>query len=137
MYSGGSRYENPSEKSCWDMCSSCFRCSDKGKYAKCNSCSGRHDPDMKRDPYYIDDRCRCTEGILQYRLQNGQMIVRKFHSSPFAGQVVTDAETEDEQEWTRYIQEQREKLNDPTWDPVQFDDGTSTFDWMRDNRKGR
>lgn len=129
MFSG-THWENPSTLSCFSACASCFRCEDKGKYAKCNRCSGRHDPDVKRDPYDVDDRCRCKEGILQYRLQNGQMIGRQFNSDPFAGQVVTDAESRDEKDWRQYVDEQREKLDDPTFDPVQFNDGSSTLDFI-------
>lgn len=136
MYSGA-KYENPSELPCWSSCLSCYRCEDKGKYEKCNRCSGRHDPDMRRDPYYIDDRCRCKEGVLQYRLKSGAMIMKRFLSSPFKAKVVTDAETQDEADWNQYVSEQREKYNDPTFDPVRFDDGSSTLDWTNKNRGGQ
>jgi len=55
--------------------------------------------------------------------------VKQFLSSPFKGQVVTDAVTNDEEDWKQYVTEQRERLNDPTFDPVTLDDGTSTLDW--------
>lgn len=135
MYSGA-KWENPSDLPCWDTCLSCFRCENKGQYAQCNRCSGRHDPEGHRDPYHIDDRCRCREGILQYRLKNGHMIQRKFYSDPFAGKVVTDAESQDEQEWNRFVDEQREKLDDPNFDPIQFDDGSSTRDFIDRARRG-
>jgi len=134
MYSGNKR-ENPSQdRPCYSACSSCLRCEDKGKYAACNRCSGRHDPNLIRDPHDIDDRCRCSEGILQYRLQNGRLIKKRFHSNPFVGQVVTDAETKDEQDWRQYVTEQREKFDDPTFDPVTLEDGSSTLDWTDRNR---
>jgi len=135
MYSGA-RYENPTTLPCFSACSSCLRCDDKGKYEKCNRCSGRHDPDAIRDPHDIDDRCRCTEGILQYRLQTGKLIQKKFLSNPFKGKVETDAETPDEQDWRQFVTEQREKLNDPTFDPVTLEDGTSTLDMLDQQRRG-
>ncbi len=136
MTYSGSKWENPSTLPCWSTCSSCFRCEDKGKYAKCNRCSGRHDTDAQRDPYDIDDRCRCKEGILQYRLQTGQMIQRRFYSDPFAGKVVTDSVDQDEIEWNQYVDEQRERMDDPNFDPIQFDDGTSTKDFIDRARRG-
>lgn len=134
MFSGA-KWENPSTLPCFSTCASCFRCENKGQYDKCNRCSGRHDPEGQRDPYHIDDRCRCSEGILQYRLKNGHMIMRHFHSDPFAGKVVTDAESQDEKEWNAYVDEQREKYNNPDWDPVTFDDGTSTRDFLDQARR--
>ena len=130
-------YENPSRLPCFTLCTSCYRCQDKGKYDKCSSCSGRHDPDMKRDPYHRDDRCRCKEGILQYRTQTGRFIVRKFLSNPFKGKVKTDAETQDERDWNSYITEQRENRGDVSWDPVQFTDGSSTSDWLNNYKEGQ
>lgn len=115
-------HDNPSQLSCFQMCRSCFRCSDKGSMPACNSCSGRHDPELKREPHDQMDRCRCAEGIMQYRLQNGRLMVRKFMSDPFGGKVVTDAETQDERDWSAYITEQRERMDDPDWDPIVFDD---------------
>lgn len=128
--------ENPSDKRCWVACASCYRCADKGKYAKCNHCSGRHDPLRQRDPYYIDDRCRCKEGILQYRLPTGQMILSKFFHDPFEGGVTTDIETEDEKQWREYVMQGRERFDDPTWDPVMFNDGTSTLNYLDRMKRG-
>lgn len=122
---------NPSEKNCWKTCGSCWRCADKGKYpAKCGSCSGRNDPYERRshDP---DDYCRCTEGILQIVTKDGRFIQRKFQSSPFATKVYTDAETEDERDWNAYLNEKREQLDDPNFDPLRFDDGSSVAEWTR------
>lgn len=128
--------ENPSELRCWRTCGSCFRCADKGEHPWCWKCSGRHDPKRKRDPYDIDDHCRCTEGVLQYRLQTGQMLQRRFESNPFRSRVTTDAESEDDRDWNRYVDEKREKYDDPTWDPIQFPDNSSVTDWMRRARYG-
>lgn len=125
---------NPSDRSCWQMCTACMRCAWKGSMAKCNTCSGRHDPLQRRDPTDIDDYCRCREGILQFRLQTGKMIQRRYKSDPYGGKVRTDAETKDEQEWNQYIKESREKLDDERWDPVRLTDGTSTHDWMKRQR---
>lgn len=133
MFSG-SIWRNPSSLSCWEMCPSCFRCANKGKYAACGRCSGRHDTEGIRDPYDIDDQCRCKEGILQLRTKQGVMIQRQFYSDPFGGSVVTDAETDDERQWNQFVTERREALNDPTFDPVRFDDGSSTLDWFKENR---
>lgn len=135
MSYSGIFWENPSTLPCWSTCASCFRCENKGTRPECEKCSGRHDPVGQRDPYDVDDKCRCKEGILQYRLKNGMMIKRKFESNPFAGRVMTDAETQDEIEWRQYVQEQREKMDDPTFDPVQFDDGTSTLDFIDQAKK--
>lgn len=145
---------NPSEKDCWITCMSCFRCQDKGKYDRCSSCSGRHDPTVaagvaqidgvrvylqnsRKDPYYIDDRCRCKEGVLQWRTQKGKFIVRRFATSPFEGKVQTDAESSDDRQWNQFVGEQREYLNDPGWDAITFNDGSSVTDWMSNARKGK
>lgn len=125
---------NPSEKHCFSFCKSCWRCENKGMKAECSRCSGRHDPELRRDPYDIDDMCRCKEGILQFRLQDGRMVKRRFNSNPFAGKVITDAETEDERDWNSFLAEKREKLNNEHWDPIQFTDGSSTDSWLRKNR---
>jgi len=120
MYSG-SIYRNPGTLPCFVMCSSCYRCQDKGKYDKCNGCSGRWDEEGKRDPHDIDDQCRCKEGILQYRLKNGKMVKNKLPNDPFQESVDTNQETEDERDWESYLQDKREQLNDPEWDPIQFE----------------
>jgi hypothetical protein len=128
---------NPSDLSCFDLCQSCFRCENKGTFAKCQHCSGRHDPELRRDPYDIDDICRCSEGILQYRTQRGIMIQRRFLSNPYGGKVKTDAVSTDEDDWNSYINEKREALGNEDWDPVRFTDGTSTHNWMDAHRKGQ
>lgn len=135
MFSGA-RYENPSELPCWSTCASCFRCEDKGKYAKCNRCSGRHDPEGRRDPHDIDDRCRCKEGVLQMRLKNGHLIVSPIPHDPFAGAVQQETQTQDEREWLQYLDSQREKMDDPNWDPIQFDDGSGGASEWADKQRG-
>ena len=104
--------------------------------AACSSCSGRFDPQLRRDPYDIDDRCRCREGVLQYRTKVGRLIVTKFPTNPFEKRMVFDAMSQDEKEWEQYVNEERERLNDPSFDPVQFANGKSTLDWTRRARSG-
>lgn len=128
---------NPSDKSCWRLCRVCSRCADKGKYAKCNSCSGRHDPYEKRDPYYIDDRCRCTEGIMQYLLKNGKLLQKRFPSNPFESRMRAEVESEEERDYNASIQEMRERTGIEDYDPVRFNDGTSTYDWTQRWKEGR
>lgn len=111
--------ENPSDKSCFITCKACFRCADKGRFTKCNSCSGRHDPFDKSSPN-PDDYCRCTEGILQWVTQQGQLVVRKYTKNPFAGTVITESKTQDESDWENYLMDLREKMDNPTYNPVQF-----------------
>lgn len=136
MTYSGSIWRNPSDLSCFKACSSCFRCEDKGKYAKCQRCSGRHDPEMERDPYDPDDACRCSEGVLQLRTKDGRLIKTKFPHNPYKGKVTTDPKTTDEEDWERYLYEMRSKLDDPTWDPIQFEDGSSVTDWTERQRRG-
>lgn len=113
---------NPSELNCFLSCASCTRCSEKGRYAKCQHCSGRHDPSLRKDPYDIDDVCRCNEGILQWRVNSGKekgmLVQRRLKSDPFGGQVKTDAVSQDERDWNAYLKEKREIMNDPNWDPI-------------------
>lgn len=124
---------NPSDRPCWRTCPSCYKCSNKGQDAKCQTCSGRHDPGvtLKFDPYDIDCYCDCRNGILRHRTQDGRLIVRHFLSDPFGGKVSTDAETEDERDWNAFVAEKREYLNDPNWDPLEFADGGSTDAWLK------
>lgn len=122
---------NPSDRNCWETCSSCRRCSNKGLHAKCSSCSGRHDPDGRFDSYDIDDKCRCREGIFQFRTSKGHFVQVKLNRNPFGGEVKFEGNTPEEQEWNRYVREQRERLDNENWDPVVYDDGTSTTDWYR------
>jgi len=64
------------------------------------------------------------------------MIIRRYVTNPFQGKFKTDGETSDERDWNQYINENREKYDDEHWDPVRFGDGTSTYDWTQDARKG-
>lgn len=112
---------NPSDKSCWKTCPSCFKCENRRRnYGVCGSCSGKHDP---YGHYYPDpdDYCDCVNGILRHRTASGRLIVRKFMSNPYAGSVRTDAETQDERDWNSFIAEQRELRHDPTFNPIQIE----------------
>lgn len=117
MYSGARR-EDPVDLPCFSACTACFRCEDKGKYSKCARCSGRHDPLLRRDPYDIDDRCRCSEGILQLRMQDGKLVQHKYPHNPFGGAIQQDVKTRDERDYDAHVRGMREKLNDPNYDPV-------------------
>lgn len=90
---------------------------------QCDSCSGRHDPQLRRDPYDRDDRCRCVDGVLQYRTQTGQLIISRYKNDPFKGRIQQTATTQDEKDWNSYVQSQREKYNDPHWDPIHVTEG--------------
>lgn len=127
---------NPADRSCFIPCVSCNRCAQKGSMAACSSCSGRFDPKLRRDPYDIDDRCRCREGVLQYRTKMGRLVIVKLPTNPFKKRMVFDAMSQDEKEWERYVDEERERLNDPGFDPVRFANGQSTLDWARRARSG-
>lgn len=127
---------NPSTKQCWKTCMSCYKCENKGKYSFCDSCSGRHDPEGKWDPYDREQYCDCRNGILRHRLQSGKLITKKFMSNPYGGRVLTDAVSQDEQDWNQFIHEKREQLNDENWDPIQFNDGTSVSAWVHEWMKG-
>ena len=116
MAANGS-YENPSVKDCWTFCSSCNRCSSKGAYSKCKGCSGRYDPAGKVDPD-IDDFCDCKNGILRWKTQQGRLVITKFKSNPFKGEVRYEKKSEDERDWDSYVNDMREKMNDPNWNPI-------------------
>lgn len=125
---------NPSEKSCWVACVSCHRCADKGRWSSCASCSGRHDPQLRfyPDP---DDVCSCSQGILRWRTQKGKRIVVPFKDNPFAGKVQSERNTMDESDWQSYLKQGKERYGE-NWDPVIFEDGTSTDAWFRKYRSG-
>jgi len=110
-------YKNPVEKDCWNFCFSCNRCQDKGRYTKCNGCSGRFDPEGIID---VDnqDFCDCKNGNLRWKTKEGKLILIKFKSNPFKGEVKYEKKSEDERDWDSYVRDMREKLNDPTWDPI-------------------
>ncbi|HJS83543.1 MAG TPA: hypothetical protein VJ742_11990 [Nitrososphaera sp.] len=65
------------------------------------------------------------------------MVIKKFLSDPFAGKVHTDAESQDERDWNSFINEKREQLDDPDWDPIKFTDGTASSTWLDSWRRGR
>lgn len=110
---------NPAEKPCWSFCGSCNRCKDKGRYSKCQGCSGRYDPKLiiQSDD---EDFCDCRNGTLRWRTQNGRLIITKFRSDPYKGEVKYEKVSEDERDWDSYVADMREKMNDPTWDPITF-----------------
>jgi hypothetical protein len=114
-------YANPSHKYCWETCKACFRCANKGCKASCNSCSGRHDPFGHVDAD-IDDYCDCKNGVLRWRTQKGQLVVSRYKKDPFQGKVTMEKETQDQRDWDQYLRDMREKLDNPTWDPVSIED---------------
>lgn len=122
---------NPSDKACFEICVACHRCERKGTFAKCATCSGCHDPQERKDPYDIDNKCRCKEGVLQWRHKNGKLIVAQYPHNPFRQGVKTADETQDERDYQAYLKSAREKLNDPHYDPVIYDDNTSTDAWYK------
>ena len=113
----GNFYKNPSTKDCWVFCSSCNRCQDKGRYTKCNKCSGRYDPNGSIDPH-PEDYCDCKNGVLRWRTQQGKLIMTRFKSNPFAGKVKYLKQSEDERDWDSYVKDMRGKMNDPNWNPI-------------------
>lgn len=112
-------YANPSHKECFSGCAACFRCSDRYKYAKCNECSGKHDPFGVIDPH-PDDWCNCTEGVLRFVTPQGERRLVRYKTNPFKGEVTMLNKTEDEEAWEEYVHDLREKLDDPTWEPVRI-----------------
>lgn len=131
----------PQEKHCFVACKACMRCDRKGK-AGCPSpytCSGHVEIPGGHpwDSYDRDDECRCKEGVLQIRLKSGGFVRRRYLSSPFGGSIQTDAETQDDRDWNSYVDEQRELLNDPFFDPLTFGGQGSVTDWMRNARAGK
>jgi len=73
---------------------------------------------------------------MQIRLKSGRLVRRRFTSSPFGGKVSTDAETQDDRDWNSFISDQRELRDDPFFDPMRFNDGTSITDWQKNARNG-
>lgn len=114
-------YANPSHKTCWNTCKACFRCENKGSKAECVLCSGRHDPFGHVDPDR-DDYCDCKNGVLRWRTQKGQLVISKYASNPFAGKVSTERETQDERDWNQYLNDMRERLDNPNWNPISIED---------------
>lgn len=110
-------YRDPMQKSCFRQCGSCLRCQNKGMKTECDPCSGRPDEGGERIPH-TDDFCDCRNGVMRWMTKEGQLIVRRYGSNPYKAEVKTDAVTADEHDWNAYLNERREKLNDPTWNPV-------------------
>lgn len=131
-------YRNPVERSCFEPCMACSRC-EKRSTSACpapNTCSGRPDREGMRDPH-PDDLCFCKQGIMRWVTKQDRLIIRKYETNPFKSEVKTDAVTPDEEDWNRYLGEQRELRNDEHWDPVKFNDGSGTTDYFRRNNVGR
>jgi len=110
-------YQNPATKPCWAYCLSCSRCQDKGRYTKCNGCSGRYDPRGKID-VNNDDFCDCKNGILRWKTKNGKLLITKFNSNPFKGTVKYQKQSQDEADWDSYVNDMREKMDDPNFNPI-------------------
>lgn len=123
-------------RQCWRPCRSCWKCEDQGRYSQCATCPAQVDILRRKYPD-PDAYCDCHNGILRHRTQKGQLIIRKFLSSPYEGRVQTDAISEDERDWNTYVAERREFLNNPQWDPVQYDTGAGVTDWANQHRMGR
>lgn len=115
---------NPQDLPCWRGCTSCGRCANKGMYISCQWCSGRCDPELKKPTRDIDDKCKCSDGIFQYRMKNGYLLVTVLPQDPFKGSITPPPDDPDERDWRRWLQEQREYLQDSNWNPIQYDDGT-------------
>jgi hypothetical protein len=96
-----------------------MRCAEKGRRSECNGCSGRLDITGQRIPH-SDDYCQCSEGIMRWMTKEGQLAVRRYQSSPFKAEVKIDAVSEDERDWNNYLQERKEFLNDPEYDPFKM-----------------
>lgn len=108
---------NPTNRWCWSLCTSCNRCEDKGRYGHCKDCSGRYDPKLNIEPDR-DDFCDCRNGNLRWKTQKGRLIVTKFKSNPYKGEVKYEKKSEDERDWDSYVKDMREKMDDPTWNPI-------------------
>lgn len=120
-----------SDRQCFRYCRACHRCEDKGRHPWCWSCTGRIDKLRQYDAYDTDDFCQCSQGVLRWRTKQGRLVIARYPSNPYKGSVQGSHRGQDERDWDQFMAESREKLNDPTWDPIQFSDGTSTWDWSR------
>ena len=110
-------YQNPSDKQCWSFCSSCNRCQDKGRYTKCGSCSGRYDP-LGRIDECREDFCDCRNGVLRWKTKEGKLIITRFKTNPFKGEVKYEKKSEDERDWDSYVDDMREKMDDQNFNPI-------------------
>jgi hypothetical protein len=82
-------------------------------------CSGRYDPNLSISTD-DDDYCDCHNGNLRWKTKQGRLIITKFKSNPYKGEVKYDKKTEDERDWDSFVSDTREKLNDPNWNPISF-----------------
>lgn len=89
-----------------------------------------------RHPHHRD-YCRCKEGVLQWVTQEGKLAQSYYLSDPYGGVVKYEGKTDDEVDWEDYIEDAREKLDDPDWDPIQFADGRSTQKFFNQMSKGQ
>lgn len=131
-------YRDPFDRPCWETCFACGRCEKKGSSA-CphnNTCSGRFDPRGQRHAH-PDDYCRCKEGVLQWVTQKGKLAQSRLFTDPFKGAVEYETTSQDERDYNAYVNEMRERLDNPDYDPVQFTDGTSTQAWEKKHRTGK
>lgn len=115
-------YEDPMHKPCFTACAACYRCSDKGRYTKCNSCSGCMDPAGKID-VDPDHYCDCAQGVMRWRTKEGRLIITRYQRNPFEGQVIKTPDSEDKRDFQAYLQEYREKMENPYVSPI-----TATID---------
>lgn len=132
MHAPKGTYRNPVNRHCFVMCSSCFRCEKRGSSAcpKPNTCSGVPDKEGIRVPHR-DHYCECKIGVMRWVTKKGFLVIRRFESDPFQKNVTTDAKTENERDWDAFISEKREAMDDELYDPIVFDDGTSTEAWKQ------
>lgn len=121
-------FRDPQDMPCWETCTSCNRCANKGLYAACDMCSGRCDPRLVQENRDIDDRCRCPESILQYRTKKGVLVKLPLQNNPFAGTVTTEPDNPDKRDWQRFLQEERERRDDPYYTPLFTDDGKPIYE---------
>lgn len=130
-------FDDPTrDRDCYVTCTSCFRCADKGRFAKCATCSGRPDPERRRYPD-PDDYCRCKEGVLQYKTKEGRLLVAKIPGNPFGSKIESEKETVEERDYNAMVKRMREKTGDPNWDPVRFENGLSAYNWYDRYKKGQ
>lgn len=137
MLTSQGSYVDPYTKPCWETCQSCGRCTKKGTSA-CparDECSGRFDKYGQRHPH-PDDYCRCTSGILQWVTKDGRMTQSRMTGDPFKGTVMHETTSSDERDYNQYVDEMREKLNNPDYDPVRYNDGDSSLAWHQKHLGG-
>lgn len=57
---------------------------------------------------------------MQWVTQEGRVVGFRFKSDPFAGTVQYETVSQDESDWQSYLNDAREKLDDPNYDPIQW-----------------